>query len=342
MGVVDVQGNLLGEIAHGRARLLVVADNALDAGGHQEVLLNEPALAALIAAVVWVQVAGDVLHKIPVLLLLLQLLVGNETVIGEITVYLCIPKAQIVHRVVVIAHHRHIIGHRHDSGWVLVDQLQLPVAQILHVSIAEEFHVNGLISLAILPGKTILKPVVGNLRLLAIYDLLLKEAELVVEAAAVARQAVGRHGIDEAGSQAPQAPVAQACIRFFFVNLRKFQFGIVLEHLLHSLLNAQIDEVGLQETAQQELDGEVINLLFLALVISTIGLDPVVGNVLLGNRGHRLVNLVLGQFMELTAPHDVHRAYETHLELVLQLFISLILDLIDFLFLCQQKHSPSV
>ena len=81
MGIIDMEGNLLGEVAHGRARLLIVADNALDTGGHQEVLLNEPALAALIAAVVWVQVAGDILHKIPVPLLLLQLLVGNETVI---------------------------------------------------------------------------------------------------------------------------------------------------------------------------------------------------------------------------------------------------------------------
>ena len=340
--IVDMQGNLLGEVAQSRASLLVVADNALDTGGYQEVLLDQAALAPLVAAVIGIQVAGDILHEPPVLLLLLQLLMGDEAVVGEVPVHFCVPEAQVVDRVVVIAYHRHIIGHSHDGGGVLIYKLQFPIAQILHVGIAEELDINGLISLAILPGKAILQPVVGNLSLLAINNLLLEEPELIMKAAAVACQAVSCHGVDEAGSQATQAAIAQACIRFFFIDIRKLQLEIILKNFLHSLFDTKIDKVGLQKASQQELNGEVINLLFLTLVISTISLDPVIGNVLLGNRGHRLIDLILGQFMQLAAPHDVYRADEAGLQLCLELLICLILDLIDFLFLCQKKHSPSV
>jgi hypothetical protein len=79
--------------------------------------------------------------------------------------------------------------------------------------------------------------------LVAINDFLLKQAVLITDGAAMARQMMCCHGIDKAGSKSAQTAVAQARIGFFFINLVQIQLEVA-QRFLNRFLNAQIDQIG--------------------------------------------------------------------------------------------------
>ena len=152
-----------------------------------------------------------------------------------------------------VADNRHVVRHCHDRHRIFVDELEAAVRHFLHVGIAVELDVDGLIRLAVLPGKAVLEPVVRDLDLVTLDDLLLEQAVLIADAATVARQAVCRHRVDEAGSESAKAAVAKACIRLFLKRLDEAEVK-VLEDFLDGLLDAEIDEVRLEQAAEQEFD----------------------------------------------------------------------------------------
>ena len=302
------------------ARLLVVADDALDTGRDEEVLLNQAHAAAVIRAVIRIQELRDALDELAVLVLAAHFVLRKAAVIREVAVDLGVPEAQRVDRVVVIADNRHIIRHSHDRHRIFVDELETAVFHLLHVGIAVELDVDGLVRLAVLPGKTVLEPVVRNLDLVAVDNLLLEQTVLVADAAAVTRQTMRCHRVDEAGSETAEAAVAEARIRLFLIRIRQIDAEAV-EDVLHSILDAEVDEVRLQQASEQELDGEVIDLLFLALHVGAVRLDPVLRDELLRRRSDRLVDLILRQLVNLAAPHDMGGVDETQAQRFLQRLI---------------------
>ena len=253
MRIVDVDGDLLGEVVDVHADFLVVAHDALDAGGDEEVLLDKAQTAAIVRAVIRIEVARDALDEVAIVVLLAHLFLRQAAVIRKIAVDLCVPEAQRVDRVVVVADNRHVVRHCHDRHRIFVDELETAVRHFLHVGIAVELDVDGLIRLAVLPGKAVLEPVVRNLDLVALDDFLLEQAILVADAAAVARQAVCRHRVDEAGSESAEAAVAKTSIRLFLERLDEAEIE-VLEDFLDGLLDAEIDEVRLEQAAEQKFD----------------------------------------------------------------------------------------
>ena len=339
MRIVDVDGDLLGEIVDVHADLLIVAHDALDAGGDEEVLLDKAQAAAIVRAVIRIEVARDALDEVAIVVLLAHLFLRQAAVIRKIAVDLCIPEAQRVDRVVVVADDRHVVRHCHDRHRILVDEFEAAVRHLLHVGIAVELDVDGLIRLAVLPGKAVLEPVVRDLDLVALDDLLLEQAVLVADAAAVTRQAVCCHRVDEAGSESAEAAVAKTCIRLFLERLDEAEVE-VLEDFLDGLLDAEIDEVRLEQAAEQEFDREIIDLLFLTLSIRLIRLDPVVGDELLRRCGYRLVNLILREVLDLAAIHQMRRIDKTDFQIFLELIELAALLFLFLCFSCQKKHSP--
>ena len=336
MRIVDMDGNLLAQVANLHARLDVVTYNALHAGRRHEVFLNQAHLAAFPGAVIRIEVTGNTLDEQAVFVLLPNLLLREIAIIGEVTVNFCIPKAQIVDRVVMIADNGHIIGNCHDDHGVLMHELQAAVRHLLHISIAVELDIHGLIRLAVFPGKAVLQPVVGDFYLVAVNDFLLKQTVLITDGAAMARQMMCCHGIDKAGSKTAQTAVAQTSIGFFFVNLVQVQLEVA-QRFLNRFLNAQINQIGFQETAHQELNGEIVNLLFLTLHIGLVGLNPIFRNIHLRHSGYGLIDFVFRQFVQLTAPHEMCSIDEPGFQIFLNFFKLGIVN-IRFL-LCQKKHS---
>ena len=154
------------------------------------------------------------------------------------------------------------------------------------------------------------------------------------------RQAVRCKGIDEAGCETAEAAVAEACIRLLVERVRKGQVKVT-ESFLDDLIDAEVHEVALEQAAHEELDGEIVGLLLLTLRISFVRLDPVIRDEGLRYSSDRLINLVRGQLVDLTAPHDVCSLDETGLHSLLG-FLELAALLLIFLFLCQIEHSSGV
>ena len=193
MRIVDMDGNLLREVVDVEPRLLVMAHDALHTGGDEEVLLDKAHATPVVGAVVWIEELRDGLDELTVLGLLLALLLCEHAVIGEITIDLRVPEAQRVDRAVMIADDRYIVGHSHDCERILIDDLKRSIVHLLHIGIAVELDIDSLVRFAVLPGKTILEPVIRDLNLVAVDDLLLEEAVLVTDAAAMSRQTMRRH-----------------------------------------------------------------------------------------------------------------------------------------------------
>ena len=243
MRIVDMNSNLLAQVANLHARLDVVAHNALHAGRGHEVFLNQAHLAALPGAVIRIEITGNTLNEHAVFILLTNLFLREIAVIREVTVNLCIPKAQIVDCVVMIADNGHIIGNRHNNHRILMYQFQAAIRHFLHVGIAIELDIHGFIRFAVLPGKAVFEPVVGDFYLVAIDDFLLEQTVLITDGAAMPRQMMRRHGIDKAGSKTAQTAVAEARIGFFLVNLVQIQLEVA-QGFPNRFLNAQINQIG--------------------------------------------------------------------------------------------------
>ena len=338
MRIVDMDGDLLREIVDVEPRLLVMAHDALHASGDEEVLLDKTHAAPVIGAVVRIEELRDGLDELTVLALLFALLLCEHAVIGEIMIDLRIPEAQRVDRTVMIADDRHIVGHSHDCERILIDDLKRPIVHLLHIGIAVELDIDGLIRFAILPGETILEPVIRDLNLVAVDDLLLEEAVLVTDAAAMSRQTVRRHRVDEAGREASEAAVAKTGIRLLLIRLTQVDLE-TSEHILYSILDAEVHEVRLQQAADQELDGEIVDLLLSPFHVRAVRLDPILRNELLGCRSDGLVDFVLGELVDLPPPHHMRGIDETAAERLLERLILSILANVLFL-PCQIKHSP--
>ena len=86
----------------------------------------------------------------------------------------------------------------------------LAVPAVLHL--AAEADLLRLVHLGDEPGVAQAKPVVGQLHLLAVDDLLLEDAQLVADGVAGGGDLQGGHGVQIAGGQTAQTAVAQASV----------------------------------------------------------------------------------------------------------------------------------
>ena len=181
------------------------------------------------------------------------------------------------------------------------------VLLFLHVGVAIELDVDRLVRLAVLPLETVAEPVVGNLDLVALDDLLLEEAVPVAYAAAVAGKPHGRHRVDEARREAAESAVSKTRIRLFRENLiqvdAKFFQSVGEEFHL-----TQVDEVRAQEPSEQKLDGKIVDLLVAALHVRLVRLDPVLADVLFHDSSNGRINLMRREVGEIPAPQDMRRS----------------------------------
>ena len=319
MGIVNLDANLVGKTVQVIMSLHVVAHDALYTGRYKEILLNQAEPFSLVGAVLRIEELGNLVDVIPELLTLLDLIIGQGSVVGEVLACLCIPQAQGIYGAILVADNRHIIRHGSYLGIALMHGSGGTIIVDAHICLTIETNLYGLVWLPEFPGKAISQPVIRNLYLLVIDNLLLKEAVLITDTAAMSRQAQRSHGIDEASCQTAKAAVAETCIRLLRIKVSQIKIQL-LQHSLQSVLQIKVNQVGIQETSQQELNGEIINLLLVIFLILLIGLNPVLGSILLNYLGKSLINLMLIQAGKLTAVVNLGSGYKTLLQLFLHFF----------------------
>ena len=210
MRVVGVHAHVIAQVLPvGAVLALVGAQDGLQAGGDEQVLLLEAQQLAVLAGVGRVQDRGDGLGVVAEAERT-GVVAGVERVqIEVVLVGLGLPQAQAVYLGSAVAHDLHVVGNGEDLLGALGGK---PVAAVLLVAhhVAAELHGDGTGGLAGLPGIAVLEPGVGLLDLTAVLDLLTEEAVAIAHAVAVAGDALLGHGVEEAGGQTTEAAVAQA------------------------------------------------------------------------------------------------------------------------------------
>ena len=192
------------------------------------------------------------------------------------------PDAQLVDGLAGIAHDGDVI--RDGQDFLRVHRAVERAAVLLKaLNMATKLDGHGLVLTADLPGIAVGEPLVGGLDLAAVDDLLFKQA--VADAVAVAGNALGCHGIQEARCQTAKATVAQSRIGLLVLDDGQVEAHVV-ERLGDHVAHAKVEQVVVEQAADQKLDREVVHALF--------ALGGGAG-VALGGNGARLLGHELGQ-----------------------------------------------
>ena len=288
VGVVQVDGHLVGQLVEQLVVVQVAADDVLQRGADEEVFLAQPQLAALVAGIVRVEHARDVLglvlagHGLHVVALREQRQVQALGGVG-------VPQSHGVDGLGAVARDDHVVGLGLDLLGLVPDGALLGVM----FDPAAELDRIGHLPARELPRVAQLEPVVGLLDLIAVVDRLGEHAVVVADAIAEAGQAHRGHRVEEAGRQTAQAAVAQPRIGLFLTGFFQVHpaFGQRGGQLVVQVHRHQA--VG-QRPADQEFHRQVVDPLDLAFVLLAGGLDPVLDLLVAGQAGEGLVPVGLG------------------------------------------------
>jgi hypothetical protein len=275
MRVVELDGDPVGEGPEVLVAPQVPPDDVRQAAGDEEVLLPETELLAGLVLVVGVEDLADDLG-----LVLLDDAALVVAVIEEAEVELlrgsCLPEPQRVHRRHAVAGHRHVVGdaeHRpaaHPAGG------GRPVAPgpALHRSV--EAYRHRLLRPDDLPGVAELEPLVGALHLVPADDVLAEDPELVADAVAHPRVAVGGHGVEEAGREPAETAVAQPRVRLE-LDERVEVHARSAQPLARGVQQPGRNEVVSQRPAEEVLGGEVVRALRVERAVGLLRRHPALG-----------------------------------------------------------------
>ena len=191
----------------------MAADEVAQRAGHEEILLDEAELLAVLGLVVRIKnlrhglADGFFAHG-------LDVAAGVEGAQVELFGGTRSPKAQEIHRLGAVAGDGNIVGHAEDL--LRVDPTRkIAAAVVEHVfHPAVELDLLRVFGTADFPRRAKDHPVVGMLDLVTVHEFLLKKAELVVDAVADCGIVERGEGIQEAGGKTAQAAVAQPHVHF--------------------------------------------------------------------------------------------------------------------------------
>jgi len=132
--------------------------------------------------------------------------------------------------------------------------------------VATEADIRGDVVVHDLPRVAHLQPLVGDLDLSAIAELLFEHAELVVDSVTDRRYLERRHRIEVAGREPPQSATAEAGL--WFEREQRVEILVERRHGLAGVgLSAEVDEVVAELRADEVLRRQVDGDLHVALLV---------------------------------------------------------------------------
>ena len=207
---------------------------------------------------------------------------------------------------VVVTHNRDIERHRAHRLIILLDEAVAAGLLIeLNPDIASELDLAGILRSPELKRIAVLEPVVGDLHLIAVLDLLLEHTEAVADTAAVSRIAESGQGIQETGRQSSEAAVSERRISLLILDSVKVDTKI-LKRSLDLLVCGHIDQRVAEGAAHQKLHGHVVEDLRIFLLHLLGGSHPVIDNNVLHRIGDSLKQLLLVCLLELLPEQPAH------------------------------------
>ena len=260
--VVQLDGELVGEGAEVGVLLLEPPDHVGNRAGHEEILLLEAQLLALVALIVRVEDLGDVLG-VDLLLHGAAEVAFVEELEVEVARRARRPKAQGVRGVGAVADDERIVGQPDDVAGLDPVGAQAPVAVVLEHHAPAEVHGLRVLVPRQLPRVAEVQPVVVLLDLATAVDPLFEHAEVVADAVADRGELQGCQGVHEAGGQPPQAAVAQARITFALQNLSQVE-AVIGRQRHRRIVEVHVHQAQTQAAPGQELRRQIADPLDVA------------------------------------------------------------------------------
>ena len=230
MGVVDLDGGVVGQVSEVAAPLAALGQNQLGAGRHHQVLLVDAQQAAGLVGVVRVEKEGQALFHIA--------LVKLDAVVDD----------ALVHRVQIKQVQR--------VGAPLIAGDRQAVQPGIHLPAGQRDREGDVGGFRPAAGG---EPGVGQLPLYPLGQILAEQAEVVAQADAVAGQIEGGQRVQEAGGQPAQTAVAQRGLRLHLLDAGQV-LARLLQDLSHIVVEAQIDQVVGEQLADEELGRDIVEL----------------------------------------------------------------------------------
>ena len=185
----------------------------------------------------------------------------------------------------------------------MLGDLELAVVVPL-VDLAAKADLDRVVLLRDEPDVAHLQPVVRQLHLPAVDDLLLEDAELIADREAGGRVAETGQGVEIAGGQPSETAVAEAGVGVEGVELLDVDVQ-GLEGFGEDLFHAEIVEIVAQARADQEFHRHVVDLLAAFLLVSALEGAAAVIHAVSHDGAKSLVGLLVGGFVHVAAeePH---------------------------------------
>ena len=290
VGVVDLNDVLLVEVLRRAVLLDVLADDGLHGGGDEEILLLQAQGFALVMVVLGVEHLADgighgaLLRRVEVLALAEELHVDGLGAAG-------LPQAQGVDVVGVVAGDLHVAGDGQHAGAVLVHHHEVAVIPA-GADLAAEVDLLRLLELGQKPRIAQLHPVVGQLHLLSLHDLLLEDAQLVADRIAGGGDLQRGHAVQVAGGQAAQAAVAKARVGLHLEDVGGLEAQVV-DGGGQVVQQLQVEGVLHQAAAHEELQGQVVYLALFLVGGVLAGLHATLGHDVAQHHGAGLHHLTV-------------------------------------------------
>ena len=172
---------------------------------------------------------------------------------------------------------------------------------------AVELHGAGVFGAGDLPDVAVLQPVVRQLHLLSLHQLLAEQAVLITDGAAHGRNVQAGQAVQEAGRQSAQAAVAQRGFGLFG------QDGLQVDAELPQglgvvLLRTQVDQIAVEGAAGQKFDRQVIQPFALGIA-PLLGDHPLLHDLVAHGGSDSLVELLRRGFLHGNAVIALQLAY---------------------------------
>ena len=298
MRVVDVDGNLVGEICQRAVHREVVAEDALYRRTDEEVLLLQAQQLALGVVVGGVEHLGDGLRlrALRQRLGILPLREQRHVEVGDVA---RTPQPQTADRIAVRARDHHVVGDSLNLFAVLVADVAVPLRPLLH-DLPAKADAEGAVGAGNQPDLAAGQPDVGQLDLQAVDDLLLEETVLIADGKAGCRVVERRQRVHKAGGKSAETAVAETRVRLELIKVVDVE-AEVLQRQAVFVHHAEVAEVGLERSAQQKLHAHIVHTLGAGLVDLLLEELALFGERVLDGHGSCLVHLLRGRFLRRAA-----------------------------------------
>ena len=234
------------------------AHDALRRGGNEEILLAEAERLALQMIVRGIEHLGDDLGHGAVFERL-HIVAGGEGVHVEIVGAVRLPETEGVHARIVITRDEHVA--RHGDDGLIAHELAVIVTELVPVRLdaAAEAHLHRVLIARDEPALGRGAPIVGDLGLTTVFDLLAEHAELIAEAVARGGDVLRGHAVHIAGGETAQTAVAETGVRLGLEDIDGIT-AHVLQRAGERLGHAEVKCVLHQAAAHEKLHGQIVHL----------------------------------------------------------------------------------